>query len=218
MTLLIDPENTMPGLSPGHHYATHVASEDLNSLRAALRGPGAGAAATGPGARAHAARETADAVGALVAVADLDRHRAVALYAALDVEGGVAGVDQGLAADVDRIAVGAVAIALGGDHHHAPLAIEIAGRLGRDGGGREAEADDGREGELGGARNGHFLAPCLGQAAQRYPVGVKFRFPGAPIRSLSLGGGPKGSTQVTEKVHPRFRDRGGGRLPGWVEV
>src|ERR1700693_2852810 len=60
----------------------YVASEVLNSLRAALGCPGAGTAAAGPRARAHATRKTADAVGALVAVADLDRHRAVALHAA----------------------------------------------------------------------------------------------------------------------------------------
>src|ERR1700752_625417 len=135
----------MPGRSA--RASTHVASEDLNSLRAALRGPGAGAGAAGPRARADAARETADAVGALVAVADLDRHRAIALDAARDVERGVAGVDHGLAADVDRIAVGAVTVALGGDDHHAPLAVEAAGRLGRDGGGREAEANNRRKGK-----------------------------------------------------------------------
>src|SRR5262249_23708480 len=132
---------------------------------APLGHPAARAAAAAPAAFASAAAEPAGARGALLAVADLDRHRAVAFDPAGDVERGVAGVDQGRVLDVDRIAVGAITVALLGHDHHAPLAVEVAGRLHGRRGGNQPEAENGREGgpTEGGVRN-HWSALLLGPA------------------------------------------------------
>src|SRR5690349_3134913 len=140
------------------------ADEELNvtwkagcgALRAALGRPGAGAGAAAPVAFAGRGAEAAGAGGVLVAVADLDRHRAVAADLAGDVERGVARVLQALALDRDRITIGAIAIALLGDDHHAPLAIEIAGRLHGRRGDEKAEAESGCERAAEGGRGSHY--------------------------------------------------------------
>src|SRR5215469_6693537 len=107
------PKSTKPGHTARaslRRQRTWIKLAEFRVLRPALGGPGAGAAAAAPLAPARGADQAAGAQGALLAVDDLDRHRAIGRDLAGDVERGVAGVDQVLALDVDRVAVSAIAI------------------------------------------------------------------------------------------------------------
>src|SRR4051812_23753182 len=84
------------------------------NLRAALRGPGAGAIARsgGPGPGAVTVRHAARAGRALAAARHGDDDAALGIDFAGNREGGAARVTDCAVLDLDRIAVGAIAFAL----------------------------------------------------------------------------------------------------------
>src|SRR5262249_29178858 len=122
-------------------------------------------------------------------------------------------------ADVDRVAVGAVAVALLGHDHHAPLAVEVAGRLHRRRGGDDAETENGRKGGLteGGGRNHWKQLPWIGRAATVSMEGESSVSPVRPVDGMSVGMAER--FMVTYgKVACRFRDIDGERWIGSIRV
>src|SRR3954471_4843255 len=96
------------------------------NLRAALGGPGAGAIARcgGPGAGAVTVRHAARAGRALAAARDGDDDRALGIDLAGNREGGAARIADGPVLNLDRIAIGAIALALLGHDQDAPGAVK----------------------------------------------------------------------------------------------
>src|SRR5262249_52284182 len=113
-------------------------------LAAALSFPSAGAAAALPGTAAGRAGEPARAHGALLAIADGNSHRTIAAHLAGNVDRGVAGIGQRAALDPNRVAIGAITVAMLGHDQHAPQAV-IARSCGGGYGDRERGQAEARE-------------------------------------------------------------------------